>query len=72
MDCLYLTPQIFGQHNFIKNVVSPIVLIFSANSISNYDDEYDDTYDDADIGANDADSVDELGDEEEEDVAEEK
>ena len=34
-----------------------------ANPVSNYDDEYDDTYDDVAVGANDADSLDELGDE---------
>ena len=40
--------------------------IFSANPTSNYEDEYDDTYDDAPVGANDADSVDELEQESEE------
>ena len=48
------------------------VALFSANPVSNYDDEYDDTYDDVAVGANDADSVDEFGDEEEEDSEEEE
>ena len=49
--------------------------IVLANPVSNYDDEYDDTYDDVAVGANDADSVDELGDQDdgiEEDEEEEE
>jgi len=48
---------------FIKFIWILLLFFLLANPISNYDDEYDDTYDDAAVVANDADSVDELGDE---------
>ena len=48
----------------MASVKKPIKQSFvPANPVSNYDDEYDDTYDDVAVGTNDADSLDELGDE---------